>query len=361
MNTPVLTTETLTIGYGEKSEKRYVVSHDIGLSLRSGEIVCLIGPNGAGKSTLIRTMAGLHPPLEGTIFIMGQKLSALKPKQLATYVGIVTTERVNVGMFSGRALVSLGRYPYTDWTGKLSEDDERIVEESIRAVGAESLMNRNVGELSDGERQKIMIARALAQDPKIIFLDEPTAFLDLPRRVEIMGLLKRLTRETDKAVLLSTHDLELAIQIADVLWLISSDGGIDVGAPEDLILSNAVEKNFTSEGVSFDKKHGAFIIHQPVKAYVGVHGKGLIKHWTEKALHREGFEVHNVPEECDFFIECRCNPNVWVLQYRESEHEYRSIYDLVTALRVAKQRAPDSIPSKERIENGTRQQTVRSD
>jgi iron complex transport system ATP-binding protein len=163
-----------------------------------------------------------------------------------------------------------------------------------------------------------------------------------------MGLLKRLTRETDKAVLLSTHDLDLAIQIADVLWLISSGGTIDVGAPEDLILSDSVENNFTSEGVSFDKAHGAFILHQPVKAFVRVEGEGLIKHWTEKALHREGYQAREVDKEYEFTVECYCCPNTWILCDEQRRSTHSSIYELIKTLRYKHHHPETAVGEKER-------------
>ena len=149
-------------------------------------------------------------------------------------------------------MVTLGRHPYTNWWGNLSREDEEIVHWAIKSVGALNLAARQVSELSDGERQKIMIARALAQSPMVMLLDEPTAFLDLPRRVEIMQLLRNLARETNQAILLSTHDLNLALRLADQIWLLNSHGILQVGAPEDLVLSGAFAHTFDSEGVEFD-------------------------------------------------------------------------------------------------------------
>jgi iron complex transport system ATP-binding protein len=334
MNTSILTTEHLTIGYRLKHGDHTVVSRDINQYLHAGEFVCLIGPNGAGKSTLLRTVAGLHEPLEGRVMVEAQELHSFTPKELAKRIGIVTTERVNVGMFTGWALVSLGRFPYTDWTGKLTFHDEAVVEWALKAVDAYHLRLRNVGELSDGERQKIMIARALAQDPHIIILDEPTAFLDLPRRVEIMGILKQLTRDTAKGIVLSTHDLELATQVADIIWLISAEGEIEVGAPEDHVLSGSLERNFTTKGVSFDKQKGSFIVNKSHKGRVGLLGEGLVRLWTEKALHREGFQVEEGGSPEIPLVRCYNREHyTWELDENGARGVYYSLYELLSALR----------------------------
>ena len=333
MSRCILRTDQLTIGYSAqgRSEEPFIVSEEISLSLCEGEIICLIGPNGAGKSTLIRTMAGLHSPLSGKVVLHESDITSYKPKELAKCVGIVTTERVNIGMFTGSALVSLGRFPYTDWTGKLNDEDKRIVDESLALVGADSLASRNVGHMSDGERQKVMIARALAQDPQIIILDEPTAFLDLPRRVEIMGLLKRLTRETEKAVLLSTHDLDLALQVADTIWLISERGEITTGAPEDLVLSGAFEKIFAGPGVEFDRRHGTFLIHRTFRGEVALSGDGLVKVWTKKALEREGYRVSS-SSAAPVAVECAGEGGSWTLVRGSRRMRYHTIYDLLRGI-----------------------------
>jgi iron complex transport system ATP-binding protein len=188
-------------------------------------------------------------PLGGEVRLLGDDIYKLAPPELAKRLSLVLTEKVDVGMLSAYTLVSLGRHPYTNWWGNLTSEHEAIVHWAIKSVGAVHLAQRQVSELSDGERQKIMIARALAQSPTVMLLDEPTAFLDLPRRVEIMQLLRQLTRETNQAILLSTHDLDLALRLADKVWLLTTNGILHVGAPEDLVLSGAFADTFNSEGV----------------------------------------------------------------------------------------------------------------
>jgi iron complex transport system ATP-binding protein len=282
----VLETRDLTVGYGSKA----VVSN-LNLTLRRGELVCLLGPNGAGKSTLMRTLCGMQKPLAGEVRIDGANVQTMHSRELARKLAVVLTERVTVGILTAYALVSLGRYPHTDWTGRLTDRDHAIIRRSIEAVGAQDLAARNISELSDGERQKVMLARALAQEPSLLVLDEITAFLDLPRRVDIMRILRSLAREHDRTILLSTHDLDLALRTADILWLLPKGGPLATGAPEDLVLSGAFEQAFSSEGVDFDRLQGHFRLHNAFHDDVHLEGQGAEGFWTARALEREGFRV----------------------------------------------------------------------
>jgi iron complex transport system ATP-binding protein len=282
----VLVAKELTIGY-----RKRVVAERLSLGLRAGELVCLLGPNGAGKSTLIRTLAGMQPPLAGRVSIQGDDVGRLPARELAKRLSVVLTERMEVGVITARALVALGRYPYTDWMSRQTDTDRCAVQWALDAVDALSLAERSVHELSDGERQKIMIARALAQEPAVMILDEPTAFLDLPRRVEIVHLLRTLARDTGRAILLSTHDLDLALRSADQVWLMGLGRPIQMGAPEDLVLSGAFEQVFASSGVSFDVESGAFSAETPYAGSVEVLGRGAAALWTKRALQREGFLI----------------------------------------------------------------------
>ena len=209
----------LSTGYHTKKGDR-VVSRDITARLQAGELTCLLGPNGAGKSTLLRTLAAFQPPLDGELLLDGRPLNAFTPQERATRIGVVLTERPDIKGMRVREMVAMGRSPYTGFWGGLSAQDETAVDEAIQQVGIHDLERRMLHTLSDGERQKVMIAKALAQQTPIIFLDEPTAFLDFPSKVEMMLLLRRLAREMQKTVFLSTHDLELALQTADRLWLL---------------------------------------------------------------------------------------------------------------------------------------------
>ena len=337
MTSPILTVRHLTVGYPVPRRPPRVVAADLSVDLYPGELVCLLGPNGVGKSTLMRTLVGMQDALEGAVELGGENIVSLPPMALARRVSTVLTERVDVGHLSVYALVALGRYPYTGWAGRLSERDEEVVDWAIRATGASELADRNVGELSDGERQKVMIARALAQEPDVMFLDEPTAFLDLPRRVDIMRLLRRLAHETGRAVLLSTHDLDLALRTADRLWLLSPGGTLKVGAPESLVLDGAFEATFEGEGVEFDRETGSFKVHTRYAERIGLLGDGVHGFWTTRALEREGFDVVSGGGHLPLRVEVlRQNGEVcWKSTVAGVEREHGSLDDLVAFVRKA--------------------------
>lgn len=229
-----LETYSLTIGYAPVRRPVKPVARDLHLAVSRGQFVCLLGPNGAGKSTLLRTLAGLQKPLSGQVYLEGSDLFSMTAQQRARNVAVVLTDRVNPGLLTGWGLVALGRTPHTGFMGALSPADERAVHEAVQAVGATVLADRPVIELSDGERQKLMIARALAQETPLILLDEPTAFLDAPRRVEILTLLRDLARDANRAVVVSTHEVHLALELANVLWLMDGCSGFVAGSPSNL-------------------------------------------------------------------------------------------------------------------------------
>jgi iron complex transport system ATP-binding protein len=329
----LLHTEDLTTGYTLSRKDIRVVSGHLNLSLCSGELVCLIGPNGAGKSTLMQTLAGMVKPLKGDVFLGDQNVDRMTSAALAKALSIVLTERPDVGLLTGRGLVALGRHPYTDWSGTLSAHDHAMVDWALHAVSAEAFADKPVAQLSDGQRQKVMIGRALAQEGGVILLDEPTAFLDLPRRVEMMRLLKTLARVTERAVLLSTHDLDLALRTADRIWLISQEGAVTVGAPEDLVLSGAFARVFAAEGVTFDSQSGSFDIAGENHGTVQVTGEGLALIWTRRALQREGYTPTS--DIVDIRVEIDALEEGWTWRlWRQGEKvsEYSTLEALMKAL-----------------------------
>jgi iron complex transport system ATP-binding protein len=325
----MLTSTSLTVGYQNKP-----MLEGLSLQLRPAELVCLIGPNGAGKSTLLRTLAGMQSPMSGEVWLEGQDLHKMPATELAKHLAIVLTSRVDAGNLSAYALVSLGRHPYTDWLGRLTSNDETVIQRAMTLTGCLSLAARPIHELSDGERQKVMIARALAQEPRILLLDEPTAFLDLPRRVELLLLLKKLARETQCAILLSTHDLDLALRIADTLWLLSSDHQMSVGLPEELALNGALGRTFQGEGVDFDHASGGFRVYQPVLGPISLHGDqdGIAMAWTWRALERLGYEVSNGGQRHPRHVEILPGP-IWRMVNAETSREFASLSGLVEFLK----------------------------
>jgi iron complex transport system ATP-binding protein len=291
MKTTVLELRSLSIGYAGRKRVAHVVAEGLMATLREGEFVCLLGPNGAGKSTLIQTLTRIRAPLGGSILFDGRPIGAFSARELAKRLSVVLTQRVAAGMMPVEKLVALGRYPFTDWAGKLSAKDREAVVRAMAATGIEPLAHRPFCELSDGEQQKVMIARALAQEPRVMILDEPTAFLDLPRRVELMHLLGHLAHESGRAVLMATHELDLALRCADRLWLLPSGQPLVEGTPEDLVLRGAFSSTFASRFVRFDPTTGSFRSDSKALGLVAMQGGGTAGMWTSRALERVGYKV----------------------------------------------------------------------
>ena len=267
------------------------IQSDLQLELRSGEMVCLIGPNGSGKSTLLRTLAGLQKSLSGETLINNLNISKISLNEKARLIALVLTDKVEIENATVQDIVSFGRHPYSSWWGGSAEDDT-FVREAIEMVHLEHKKDALLNELSDGERQRVMIAKALAQDTSIIMLDEPTAHLDLPNRVEIMLLLHRLAHKTGKAILLSTHELDLALQAADRIWLMNANkGGVESGVPEDLVLNGSFNRTFESKSYFFNAANGNFSMNYPLTKKVWVAGDKTRMYWTLRALARAGFMV----------------------------------------------------------------------
>lgn len=250
----MLELERLTSGY---AGARGIVVEAVSHRLNPGAFVCVIGRNGAGKSTLMRTIAGLQTALEGCARLKGRAVSDMSARDRAQTISVVTTERVSSPGLLARDVVELGRLPYTDWHGQLTTTDREIAEQAMQQAGAESYRTRAFDSLSDGERQRVMIARALAQTSQLMVLDEITAFLDLPGRVEVMSLLKRHAEQAGKIVLLSSHDLELSLELAAELWIVH-DGKLASGKAVDLVRSGLIGMAFDSEDVVFDPSRQRF-------------------------------------------------------------------------------------------------------
>lgn len=247
----------LSTGYRTRGGER-VVTAPFDATLRCGQLTSLLGVNGAGKSTLLKTLCGFLPPLSGEITVSDKELSRLSSSELASLIGIVLTERVQVEDMTVEMLAGLGRAPYTGFWGRLNADDHRIVAEAMEMTGISQLAGRHIDTLSDGERQKAMIAKLLAQQTPVMLLDEPTAFLDFPSKVEIMTLLRRLASERGLIVLISTHDLELALQLSDNVWLIDKEQGVSSGRPSELARAGLISRYFDRPGLRFDPERLGF-------------------------------------------------------------------------------------------------------
>jgi iron complex transport system ATP-binding protein len=286
----VLHTENLAIGY-LKNKAELVVQSQLNVSLNAGELVCVIGQNGCGKSTLLRTLAGLQNSISGHVYLGDVLLQKMKLHQKARTLALVLTDIVQIENTRVSDLVKMGRQPYSNWWGSLCDEDVRIVDNAIDMVHLTHKANFMLNELSDGERQRAMIAKALAQDTPLVLLDEPTAHLDLPNRVEIMLLLHDLAHRTKKSFLISTHELDIALQAADHIWLMEVGGGIRCGVPEDLVLQGYFNAAFQSKSYYFNTTNGNFSMNYPLLKKVNVQGNKTRMYWTLRALARAGYCV----------------------------------------------------------------------
>ena len=321
--TPHLHTINLSIGYPDKKNNNKLFTH-LNLDLNSGELVCFMGPNGIGKSTLIRTLSGLQKPISGSV-VTEKKIS------------VVLTDRVHAYNMTVRDLITFGRYPYLNWDIKLKEEDYSIIDRAIAQVHLENLADKNIEKLSDGQLQMAMIARALAQETEILLLDEPTAHLDLNNRVEIMNLLRHLARTTDKAILIATHELDLALQTADKIWLATAKQKILTGLPEDLVLDGSFDEVFQLKG--FDLKTGKMSHEAHRKISVQLIGEGHEYLWTKNALERSGYNIAtDLPTEQEgsqikIMLTKDWGKTKWTLSSTNTNHKCETLDQLISILK----------------------------
>ncbi|HEX8040918.1 MAG TPA: ABC transporter ATP-binding protein [Chryseosolibacter sp.] len=320
-----LTTTDLTIGYRQPTGQN-ILFERLNLSLSAGQMICFMGPNGAGKSSLLRALAGLQKPLAGTIRIEGGG----KTENIPTQVAVVLTDRIYGLNLTVEEIVAFGRYPYLGWNIRLSKEDEEKIQAAIEQIHLQPLLRKKLYQLSDGQLQMTMIARALAQDTPVILLDEPTAHLDLNNRVEIMDLLLKLTRDTGKAVLLATHELDLALQTADLIWLTGKNRNILTGLPEDLVLNGSFDEIFDLKG--FDLKTGKVRHHPFRNVAIQLAGAGAEYLWTKNALERNGFGIAHDQQEISVTLTGDPLPLRWVIKRKDGVNEADSIESLLKLL-----------------------------
>ena len=251
-------TTNLSIGYSSK-KKITTIASNLNITLPEANMVCLLGKNGIGKSTLLRTLTKVQPELNGSIYINSKNLSTLNNLELSKTLSLVLTERLPDSNLTVFELVALGRQPYTNWVGKLTEADLTIINDALEQTNTSHLAHTNYYQLSDGQLQKVLIARALAQNTNIILLDEPTAHLDIHQTIETFTLLKKLAAKFQKTVIISTHEINLALQLADVLWLMTPNNFI-AGTTEKLIENGSLNQLFESELISFNRTLKQFTI-----------------------------------------------------------------------------------------------------
>ena len=314
----VIQGKNLSIGYRTGKQEKIVHQH-LDFELRAGELTCLLGANGAGKSTLLRTLSASQPSLGGELTLLGKPLKDYTEKERSRTIGVVLTDKTFAGGLSVYELVALGRQPHTGFFGRLTKEDKRIVQEAMENVGIAHKSRNYTAELSDGERQKVMIAKALVQECPLILLDEPTAFLDVVSRIEIMHLLHRLAIEQEKAILLSTHDIEQALVLSDKLWLLTKSEGLQCGMTEDIILNHRMDSLFPHKNIRFDYDHGVYYptVEGHQKVDVSCEDKTLL-HWVMNALNRHGYQCLSANEPCDLHINALA-PNQLIVKKGEEE------------------------------------------
>lgn len=258
MKDSVIKIEALSTGFRQKNRQKLVLHERLDLQLNTGELVCILGPNGAGKSTLLRTLLGFEKALKGSIYINGIALDDISVKDLSKLISVVLTDKIEDMFLTTFEIVSTGRYPYGNFSGKLTQDDIDVVELALTRVGIKHLSGKVFTRLSDGEKQKVMIAKAIAQDTPFVFLDEPVAFVDAPSKIGIMQLLHEMVENSGKGVLMATHDLDAALNYADRIWLMGINGKWEEGRPNDLLNKDRISEFFDQENIKFDSENKRF-------------------------------------------------------------------------------------------------------
>jgi iron complex transport system ATP-binding protein len=315
----------LSVGYHSKNDKKTLLS-SVNIQLICGEIIALMGVNGSGKSTLLRTLAGFQRPLSGEVLLNSGNLFEYSVRDRARFISYVSTEPVRVGNMTVLDLVGLGRYIYTGWWGSFSAEDLRAIDHCLYLTGLKGFEHRQLNSLSDGERQRVMIGRALAQNTPVIVLDEPTAFLDVRNKYEIIHLLREMAWSERKSVIFSTHDFSVSMSVADKIWLINN-GDMVEGAPEDLAMNNQFQSLFTDSPVAFHSGTGEIIFSEkPVKG-INLNANGKIKVWLLKSMERMGL-YHDPDSKIKLKAEIRDQNIIYLLEKPDEILEFSSIYEL---------------------------------
>lgn len=332
----ILSLESLRIGYTSGKNENILLPH-LNAGARRGEMIAVIGRNGIGKSTLLRTLAGLQKSLGGKVLYFDRPIESYSRMELAQRIGYISTEVIKVSNMSVYDLVALGRFPHTNWIGKVGMNDNEVIADALDKTSMMAFAGKFISELSDGERQKAMIARILAQDTGIMIMDEPTAFLDVASKYEILHLMHLLSTDSNKTIIFSTHDLQMAINQADKIWLILENELVE-GAPEDLMLSGAFEHLFDTSAIIFNSVDGTFSFRSEAPAKIFIEGNGEKRHWTEKAVNRAGFKVSD-EITTNYIILPSKDMKEWQLVSGKLNRKLTTIYDLITAINNLKKNA----------------------
>jgi iron complex transport system ATP-binding protein len=326
----ILKLDNLFIGYTSGTLKKHQkVFGPMNMEISQPELIGIIGRNGIGKSTLLRTICGLQPALDGCVYIQGGDGRHIPKSIMARLISFVSTDPVRVANLRVNELVTMGRFPYTNWFGKLTAEDRQMIGEAVEHTGIKELLFKSVHQLSDGERQKVMIARALVQDTPVIILDEPTAFLDLQARHEVLRLLSNLSRHHQKLILFSTHDLSIAMDEVDKLWLMTDEGMFE-GAPEDLLMNQVFRKLFHNSAIEFDQKSMAFKYRRKYTGSIIIRAEEPFSSMARNAMDRAGIEtVVNGSADFTLTLNISNETPVWVLTGNNIHSVFPTLYDLV--------------------------------
>lgn len=328
MKKKLLEIKDLEIGYQVKEQKKVIQNH-LNLSLNAGELICLIGPNGVGKSTFLKTLGRIQPELSGEIIIGNSPISKINQQEFSRKLALVLTEQLDIPQMSARDVISLGRYPYTGFWGNLQKKDLNIVIETAQNVGIEHLLNRSYVELSDGEKQKVMIAKALAQQTPLMLLDEPTAFLDFPTKSSLLIMLRKLARQNQMGIILSTHDIELALKTADQIWLFPEHLKMISGIPEDLVIDSQILKVFKSKEMAFNIDSGHFERQFHAQYNIEVKGDNIKANWLRKALIRNEISP-SAPSDKHIV----CDENYHLFAQDKEIQSFQNISELLHFLKI---------------------------
>lgn len=323
--------KNLTIGYS-KLDGPGILLKNISACASLGEMIAVIGANGIGKSTLLRTITGLQKAVDGTVIVEGKKITEYTTSELALIFGFVGTSNQVSQNLTVNELVGLGRFPHTNWIGRLKESDKDAISRSISNVGLDKFKDRKLSEMSDGERQRANIARVLAQDSKYIILDEPTAFLDLPNRYELVSLLREIVESGDKTVIYTTHDLQIAINESDKIWLLNNCS-LKEGAPEDLILQDEFSKQFRESKLVFNNESGEYLFPSRKIGRIGLVADKEYYSITKKALERIKLSIEDKYNNLFIRVIRQQDKVCWELNNKNSTEKFYSLYDLSLYLR----------------------------
>ena len=323
---PILKADELSLGY-RKGSKANVIAEHISFSFEKGKLICLLGPNGVGKSTLIRTIMGQIPALKNQVYLNEKPTQSLSTKDLSKRIAVVLTEKISSANLTVGQVVALVRIPHTGWLGNLSAKDQQKIDKAILSTHINYIQDRPLSELSDGQLQKVMIARALAQDGEILILDEPTAHLDLINRFEIMHLLRDIAIHENKAVLVVTHDLDIAIDTADEFWLMQCGLPLVCGSPEDLILQGQINLLLPNESLHFDKINGK-VQESAIFDYPPIDGPEEIVKWVKLALRKNKIDS----DRKSISIKTEGMKSLFFLRSDDEIFEFETISSLISHL-----------------------------